>query len=158
MKGRQPTPWPPPDKLIQGFLLEPAARRPVTIAAGEVLLFYLSGDFNLPHPGLAAHRASANENKKQQERQAKWKLKRTMALNTALVRSPKESAWWGISMPGSGLALLPSAVSSFPSKPSSLPPARIPARIHIISQPVGQWLQIPASHQASHFSFPGPQF
>lgn len=75
MKGRQPTPRPPQDKLIQGFLLEAAARVPATIAAGEVLLFYLGGDMKLSYPGLAAHQASPDGNKKQQEIQAKWKLK-----------------------------------------------------------------------------------
>ena len=68
MKGRQPTPWPPQDKLIQAFLLEPTASMPATIAAGEVLLFYVSGDLKLPHPGPAALKASTNGNKEQQER------------------------------------------------------------------------------------------
>ena len=47
---------------------------PATIAAGEVLLFHVSGDLKLPHPGPAALEASTNGNKEQQERRAKWKL------------------------------------------------------------------------------------
>lgn len=52
------------------FLLEPAARVTATIAAEEVLLFYLSGNLKLL-PGLVAHQASTNGDKKQQAVQAK---------------------------------------------------------------------------------------
>ena len=99
-------PWPPWDKLIQGFLLEPAASMPATITAGEALLFYVSGDLKLPHPGPAAQEASTHGNKKQQERQAKWKLSSPPAF--------KGLPWWlrdkesacnvgdACSIPGSG--------------------------------------------------------
>ena len=59
---------------------------PATIAAGEVLLFYVSGDLKLPHPGPAALKASTNGNKEQQERWAKWKLSSPPAF--------KGLPWW----------------------------------------------------------------
>lgn len=143
--------------MIQGFLREPAARMPATIAAGEVLLFYLSGDLKLPHPGLAARQASTNGNKKQQERQAKWKIKFASGTKKAAVRIPGEFAWWGISMPVSRLALYSISPLFLSSCVLFTVPFMTPARIHI-SQHAGRWLQIFTSCWANHFSFPGPSF
>lgn len=54
---------------------------PATIAAGEVLLFYLSGELKLLYSGQVAQQAFTNGKKKQQEMQAKWHG----ALNKAAV-------------------------------------------------------------------------
>lgn len=69
--------------MIQGFLLEPAARMPATTADEEVLLFYLSEDLNLPYPGGAAPQVSTRNSENYVQSGRKLKL-----LGNSLVGHP----------------------------------------------------------------------